>query len=56
MTLNEGQGHRTDNGHLDFMTCKQEHDDDGNDNAVLCSAVAPCCCSMLGALGRVDNF
>ena len=33
-----------------------DDDDDDDDDDVLYSAVSPCCCSMLGALGRVESL
>ena len=33
-----------------------DDDDDDDDDVVLYSAVTPCYCSMLGALGRAASF
>ena len=40
---------------LMMMMIDDDDDDDDDDDVVLYSAVTPCYCSMLGALGRVVN-
>ena len=37
-------------------TCDDDDAADVDDDVVLYSAVTPCCCNMIGALGRVVSF
>ena len=40
----------------DLSSLTDDDDDDDDDDVVLYSAVTPCYCSMLSALGRVVSF
>ena len=55
-TLGRDQLHDDDDDDTDDDDAAAAADDDEDDVAHLYSAVTPCNCSMLGALGRVVSF